>query len=257
MNFQMRKQLILQTLEQKDSAGVSELAELLHTSAITVRRDLALLAEKGLLVRTHGGAVRPGFAKDPVSFINKAAVNQEQKEYICHLAVKEIKEGDTIFLDCGSTTFLMCPLIRHLSIRVVTNSLPVVNALLGSAVTVNMVGGEIDHKRQAAHGLMAAEHVYRYKADLAFLGVDGISVANGLSANSETEAEMTLAMAANARRAILLCDSSKLEKDKYFQFAALSPFHAIITDKKITPALLAMYRQAGVNIVNGESSIVL
>lgn len=250
MNFQMRKQIILQTLEQKDSADVKELAGLLHTSEITIRRDLALLAEKGLLVRTHGGAVRPGLAKDPVSFINKAAVNQAQKEYICQLALREINEGDTIFMDCGSTTFLLCPLIRHLSIRVVTNSLPVVNALLDCDVTVNMAGGEIDSKRQAAHGLMAVEHIHRYKADLALLGVDGISLANGLSANSETEAEMTVAMAANARRAILLCDSSKLEKDKYFRFAPLSQFDAIITDQKITPALLALYRQAGVNIYN-------
>lgn len=250
MTFQIRKQLILSTIDQKGSVDVRELAQLLNTSEITVRRDLNLLAEKGLLVRTHGGAVQPALARDPISFANKAAVNQEQKEYICQLAAQQIQEGDTIFMDCGSTTYLLCPLIRHLSIRVVTNSLPVVHALMNSAVALNLVGGEVDQERQAVHGLMAVEHLQRYRAAKAFIGVDGISVANGLSANSEKEAEITLAMATNARQVYLLCDASKLEKDKYLQFAPLSIIHVLITDKGASIPVVSSYEDAGLRVLH-------
>ena len=250
MNFQIRKQLILSAIEQKGSVDVKALAKSLEISEITIRRDLNLLAEKGLVVRTHGGAVQPALAKDPISFVNKAAINQEQKEYICQLAAQQIQEGDTIFMDCGSTTFMLCPLIRHLSIRVVTNSLPVVQALLGSSVSINLVGGEVDQERQAIHGLMAVEHLQRYRAHKAFIGVDGISVANGLSANSEKEAEITLTMAANAERVFLLCDSSKLEKDKYLQFAPLNLVQALVTDKLAPTELITTYKSAGLQVLH-------
>jgi len=227
---------------------VKDLAQLLNTSEITVRRDLTVLADKGLLVRTHGGAIQTSLAKDPVAFVNKAAQKQEQKEAICRLAAQQIREGDTIFIDCGSTTFQLCPLIRHLRIRVVTNSLPVVHQLLGSDVQVNLAGGEVDSERQALHGTMVVEHLQRYRADKAFVGVDGISVQHGLSANSEKEAQITLAMAANAREVYLLCDSSKLERDKYFQFAPLSTIHALVTDGDVTPEVVANYQNAGLKV---------
>lgn len=249
MNFQIRKQIILSAVEQKGSVEVKELAEQLQTSEITVRRDLALLAEKGLLFRTHGGAVKLSLAKDPVTFVSKAARNLEQKEHIAILAAGVIQEGETIFIDCGSTTFLLCQHLKYRHIRVVTNSLPVMNELIGTDVALNLAGGEIDAKRQAVHGVMAIEHIRRYKVDKAFIGVDGISLKHGLSANSEKEASISLAAAATASHVYLCCDSGKLEQDKYFQFAPLSMVHTLITDKLAAPEILTNYREAGLHIL--------
>lgn len=250
MTFQIRKQLILSSLEQNGSVEVKELAQKLNTSEITVRRDLTLLAEKGLLVRTHGGAVTLSLAKDPVHFSNKVATRQEQKEYIGRLAAEHINEGDTVFIDCGSTTFQLCPFIRHLKIRVITNSLPVVEELMGSSVGVNIMGGEIDADRQAVHGFMAIEHLKRYRVDKAFIGVDGLSLQYGLSANSEKEASITLAAAANAGHVYLLCDSSKLEKDKYFRFAPISIVHTLITDQQAPADLIEQYTRRNLQVLN-------
>lgn len=250
MTFQVRKQLILSALEQKGSIEVKELAQKLKTSEITVRRDLALLADKGLLVRTHGGAVTLSMAKNPVNFSNKAAMRQEQKEYIGRLAAAQIAEGDTVFIDCGSTTFQLCPFIRHLNIKVITNSLPVVEELSGSYVSVNIMGGEVDATRKAVHGFMAIEHLKRYKVDKAFIGVDGASLQHGLSANSEKEASITLAAAANANHVYLLCDSSKLEKDKYFRFAPLSIVHTLITDQQAPEDFIEQYSRRNLQVLN-------
>ena len=249
MNFQLRKHHILTELEQRRSLTVAELAEALATTPITVRRDLAELAKQGLLVRTHGGAVLPSVAKYPVAFARKAAVHLSQKEHICRLAATRIQDGDTIFLDCGSTTALLCPLIRHLSIRVVTNSLPVVFELLGSAVQLVLAGGEVDAERQAVHGILATEQLRRYAVDKAFIGVDGLSRQRGLSANSELEASISLAVLAAARHVYLLCDASKLEQDKHLQFAPLSAVTTLITDQQASAELLASYRETGLEVL--------
>lgn len=245
MNFQLRKQYLLTTLEQQGTVLVAEAARQLGTTPITIRRDLALLADQGLVVRTHGGAVRPGITKHPVGFTAKATAHSAQKEFICQLAARHIAEGDTIFIDCGSTTLPLCALIRHLKIRVVTNSLPVLFELATSAVQVVMAGGEVDARRQATHGRVTVEHLQRYQVDKAFMGVDGLSLRRGLSANSEKEASIYLAVAASAGHVFLLCDSSKLERDQYFQFAPLSTVGTLITDQHAPPELLAQYREAG------------
>ena len=250
MNFQNRKRIILQTLEQAGTADVHALALLLQTSDMTVRRDLVELAQQGLLYRTRGGAMRLDLASNPVRFENKVAQRTEQKIYIARRAAETIQEGDIIFMDCGSTVFQLCPFIRHKRIQVITNSLPVAAELIGSSVTVNLVGGEVDAGRQAVHGLMAERHIRLYRADRAFIGVNGVSVEHGLSANSEHEAGITLAMAQQAKQAYLLCDSSKLEQTRYLQFAPLELVQTLITDQDAPTAQLAHYRATGLTVVS-------
>lgn len=243
MAFQNRKQTILALIQEQGSAEVNELATLLNTSEITVRRDLGTLAADGLVYRTHGGAMRVDLAKNPVDFVHKSARNAEQKDHICRLAAQEIQDGDTILLDCGSTVFRLCPFIRNKSIRVITNSLPIVYELINSAVTINLVGGEVDAERQAVHGEIAREHIARYRADKAFIGVDGLSRVNGLSAGSEKEASIALALARQATHVYLLCDTSKLERESYFQFAPLTLVNTLITDSRADESVLNGYRE--------------
>ncbi|MFN8358190.1 MAG: DeoR/GlpR family DNA-binding transcription regulator [Spirosomataceae bacterium] len=248
MSFQQRKLKILKLVEEKGEIDVKALAQHIGTSDITIRRDLGMLATEGLLARTHGGAMRLDLLQTPVQFAQKAVKNVAAKEYICRLAAQEIQDGDVIFMDCGSTTFQLCQFIRYKAIKVITNSLPVANALLNTSVSINLIGGELDTERQAVHGKMAVEHILRYQATKAFVGVDGLSVAKGLSAASEKEAEITTAMASRATETYLLCDTSKLEIDKYFQFAPLSIINIMVTDA--SAAKIYPYQQMGIRIIN-------
>ncbi len=236
-------------IDLKGSVSVNEISERLQISEITVRRDLATLSAKGLIYRTHGGAMKVSLAKDSFSFSNKVAVNIEKKDYICGLANDYIKAGQTIFMDCGSTVFRLCELIRNKQIKLITNSLPVAYELINSQVSINLIGGELDKDRHAIHGKMAEEHIARYKADFAFIGTDGVSLKNGLSANSELEAGITQGMIRNSEKVILLCDSTKLENDKYFQFAPLSSINTIITDKEADEEILKKYKNKKVEII--------
>ena len=229
MNFQKRKGLILEKLASAGEADIRELALTLHVSEITIRRDLNVLAADGLLERTHGGAMKIMPVNPPFPFASKAAVNGKAKEAIARRAASEIRDGDVVFLDCGSTVFHLCPFIRNRTIRVVTNSLPIVHALQDSRVNINIIGGEFDPERQAIHGTMAENHVAKYRANKAFLGIDGISP-NGLFANSEKEATMTRALASQSASTWLLCDKSKIGRETYFQFGELRLIQHVITD---------------------------
>src|ERR1700761_1545763 len=214
MNFQRRKQIILEKLNADNEVDIKRIAVELNSSEITIRRDLNQLAADGLLYRTHGGAMKVNPFEIPHDFINKAAKNVEVKEKICRAAADQINHGDIIFMDCGSTVFRLCQFIKNKKIKVITNSIPVVFELQNSTVSLNIIGGEFNAERQAVHGNIANKHIGFYTANKAFLGVDVISV-NGLFANSELEAEITQAFAAQSGETFLLCDESKIGKETY------------------------------------------
>jgi DeoR family fructose operon transcriptional repressor len=250
MNFQKRKQLILQKLADTGEVDIRQLAAGMQVAEITIRRDLNRLAADGLLYRTHGGALKVDPSTPPHPFANKTAVNIKAKEAIARRAAAEIKEGDIIFMDCGSTVFHLCPFIKNKKIRVITNSIPVVFQLLDSQVSINIIGGEFDAERQAIHGKMAEYHIGKYHATKAFLGVDGLS-ARGLFANSEKEATLTLALAANSTANFLLCDASKIGRESYLQFAKLTLAGTVITDADAVTC--QFLKKAGVPIIHVAS----
>src|SRR6201996_546375 len=246
MNFQRRKQIILEKLNADNEVDIKRIAVELNSSEITIRRDLNQLAADGLLYRTHGGAMKVNPFEIPHDFINKAAKNVEVKDKICRAAADQINHGDIIFMDCGSTVFRLCQFIKSKKIKVITNSLPVVYELQNSLVSLNIIGGEFNAERQAGHGKIADEHIARYKATKAFLGVDGFS-RNGLFANSELEADITQAFAANSAKTYLLCDDSKIGKETYLRFGELSMINAIITNSKSEE--LNYFKKRGIEVI--------
>jgi len=243
MNAQKRRQQILEKIGSAGEVEIKQLAAALKTAEITIRRDLNQLSEDGLLYRTHGGAMKVNPLEFPHRFINKAAVNKEAKDRIARRAAAEIKDGDIIFLDCGSTVFRICQFIQNKKIKVITNSIPIVYELRDSLATINIIGGEFDPERQAVHGKMAEMHIKKYRAAKAFLGVDGISP-NGLFANGEKEAAMTVALAAQSSFTFLLCDATKIDKETYLRFADIDLADALITDYDISQ--LKYLKKAGV-----------
>jgi DeoR family fructose operon transcriptional repressor len=247
MNFQRRKQIILEKLNTKGEVDIKQIAIELDISEITIRRDLNQLAGDGLLYRTHGGAMKVDPLQVPHDFINKAAKNVEAKDKICRAAANQIDHGDIIFMDCGSTVFRLCQFIKNKKIKVITNSIPVVYELQNSLVSLNIIGGEFNAERQAVHGKIADEHIARYKANKAFLGIDGIS-RNGLFANSELEADITQAFAAHSAKTFLLCDDSKIGKESYLKFAELAMINTIITNSKSEE--LVYFKKQGIEVIN-------
>lgn len=252
MKFEERKRFIIEKLNTGDPIEVADIMEAFQVSAITARRDLIQLEKDGVLVRTHGGAIRQNGKKKLFSYDEKAAINKEKKEYIASLAVDLIQEGDVIFIDSGSTSFYLTPHLKKFKhLTIITNSLPVASELLGHPdIRINLVGGEADHERKAVYGLVAESTIEHYHANKAFIGADGVSLQRGLTTYDEKEAAISRKIAASSEEVYLLCDSSKIEKNSFVKFAPLSILKAMITDNDLPEDVKSAYSTTGITIIN-------
>lgn len=251
MTQELRKKYILDHLGKVDSISIQDIVEKCGVSEITARRDLGTLEKKGLLIRTHGGAIKSEITNGMFDFDKKSIKNRDNKIEICRFAADFVEDNDTIYLDCGTTTYYLSRFLTRLrNLRIITNSLPVVSELMPySNITVYLIGGELDNTRKALYGPMTDNLISRYKADKAFIGAGGVSLIHGLSSTDEKDASVTVKMAEAAQKVFLLCDSSKIEKDSYFTYSSLSLISYLITDKNINPEHLELYRNNKINIV--------
>jgi DeoR family fructose operon transcriptional repressor len=254
MKQELRKRYILNHLVKTESITIHDIVERCDVSEITARRDLSTLEQSGLLVRTHGGAIKPEILSRMFDFEKKSIHNRDNKIEICKFAASFIEDNDTIYIDCGTTTFYLSRfLTKFRNLRIITNSLPVVSELLPySNIIVYLIGGELDSSRKALYGPMTDNLISRFKADKAFIGAGGVSLAHGLSSVDEKEASVTIKMAEAAQMVYLLCDSSKIEKDSYFTYSSLSSINYLITDKNIDPQLVNLYNNNAIRIVTSN-----
>ena len=222
-----------------------------NVSEITIRRDLSELESKGLLIRTHGGAVKSKATDMLFTYDQKINLNRQNKETICQLAANYIDEGDIVFVDCGTTLSMLAKyIIKFKNLTVITTSLPVISELFNNPnIRLSLIGGEIDTERQATYGAIAENTIANYHANKSFIGADGVSLKKGLSSYDEKEGAVTLKMMENSDEVFLLCDSSKIEKNSFVKFASINRIHHLITDKQITSEHLKLYLDFGVDII--------
>lgn len=251
MNYELRKKIILDILNEQEIITISDIVKRCNVSEITIRRDLINIEQEGLLVRTHGGAIKPKNSNQLFTYNIKVNQNSLEKEAICKTAAKFINENDIIFIDCGTTLFHLAKYIKKIkSLIVITTSLPMISELLDFPnIKLIVIGGEVDLPRKAIYGPVAADTINLYHADKAFVGADGISLKNGLTSYDEKEANITLRMIENSSEVFLLCDSSKIEKNSFFKFAPFSKVNHLITNNDIAPLYLKEYREAGIHII--------
>jgi DeoR family transcriptional regulator, fructose operon transcriptional repressor len=251
MTYEARKKHILHMLSINEAVTVKEIVAKCKISEITARRDLISLEQRGMIRRTHGGAILTSALPELFGFDNKGKEYQEQKIEICKYAVSFIEENDTIYMDCGTTVYFLARFItRFKNLRVITNSLPVVSELMAyPQIKIYLIGGELDNNRKALYGTTTENLITRYKADKAFIGAGGVSLEHGLSSIDEKEASITIKMAQAAKKVFLLCDSSKIENDSYFTYSSLSLVSVLITDKGLDNNHLELYKNRGLNLV--------
>jgi len=247
----LRKDFILNTLNETGVLNTVDIVEQCNVSDITIRRDLIDLESKGLLTRTHGGAIKSQITDKLFNYDHKINQNRQNKEEICQLAASFIDEGDIIFMDCGTTLSLLSKYLTKFSVlTVITTSLPVISELINFPnIRLSLIGGEIDDERQATYGSIAENNITMYHANKAFIGADGVSLNKGLSSYDEKEGVVTLKMIENSDEVFLLCDSSKVEKNSFVKFASITQIHHLITDREISPVPLKMYQDFGVEVI--------
>ena len=219
----------------------------------TVRRDLALLETDGVLRRVHGGAIAgSGATTDEPSLTSRASRHSPEKKRIAYAALALVPAAGGVVLDAGSTTGALAELLAEESrpeLTVVTHSVPVAALISGAGLSVELVGGRVRALTSAAVGSSTVTTFGRLRADLAFLGTNGISAGFGLSTPDADEAAVKTAIIGSARRVVLLADSSKFDEETLVGFAHLEDIDVLITDHAPGQSLGAALADADVEVI--------
>jgi len=245
-----RRRAILDLISRDGRALVRSLASRFHTSAVTIRQDLEVLHSRGLVHRTHGGAlpVRTAALLDP-SLQEKARLHRKEKQRIALAAARLVKEGQSVVLDSGSTTTAVARALRHFrQLSVITNAVNIAAELAGTSVEVILTGGSLRENSFSLVGPLAEEALRRLSADVLFLGVDGFDVHLGLTTPNLLEAKVNRVMMEIARRTVAVCDSSKFGSRSLSLIAPLSAVNEVITDRGIAKSDLGALREAGIEV---------
>jgi len=238
-----REHKILDLITRNGAIEVKELMDHCNISENTARRDLKGMEDKGLLSRTHGGAVLVQPQLNLVDFDKKLAQDSDKKERLGKLAASFVKDNDVIYIDCGTTLYYMHQYLgERKNLIVITNSLPIVFQLSNNReIRTVMIGGEIDAERKASYGPIAEKNVSEYHVSKAFIGSDGISINNGLSTYDTKESAITVRMAENADEVFLVITSEKIEKEAFSKFAPIETINHLLTDNDISPKIKKKY----------------
>lgn len=260
-----RRHRIMEMLKHSGTVTVERLAAEFGVARETVRRDLDTLETQGELHRIHGGATTAGAGpRTETPLHDRHGTHSAQKRHIAQAALRFLPPapGGSIILDAGSTTEAFADLLaleatagpaaenRHL----ITNALPVAAKLSGiEALDLEVIGGRVRGITGAAVGPATAETLSRRSADVAFIGTNGIDAEFGLSTPDAAEAAIKTALIRAARRAILLADSSKLERTSLVQFARLEEIAILITDAAPSDQLAQALEAAEVSVIVADA----
>ena len=231
---------IMEALSKQKSLEISELCSLLNVSESTVRRDLLILDEAGLLNKVRGGAMAIGenFLAVEHNIAEKQTLYVEEKTAIARYAASLIEDGDFIFLDAGTTTEKMIGFIPSKSVTFVTNAFISAKELAARGFDVLITAGEVKASTEAIVGTEAVITLSHYNFTKCFMGTNGISIHGGFSTPDKSEADVKETAMFRSREAFVLADSSKFGKVTANMFSDLAKAK-IITDKVTNKKYLA------------------
>ncbi|MFG2886040.1 DeoR/GlpR family DNA-binding transcription regulator [Streptomyces sp. NPDC048297] len=231
-----RRQLILEMVRANGAVSLRELARVVQTSEVTVRRDVRALEAEGLLDRRHGGAVLPGGFTRESGFPQKSHLATAEKTAIADLAAGLVEEGEAIVVGAGTTTQeLARRLARVPGLTVVTNSLLVAQALAhANRVEVVMTGGTLRGSNYALVGSGAEQSLQGLRVSKAFLSGSGLTAERGLSTSNMLSASVDRALVQAAAEVVVLADHTKLGTDTMFQTVPTDVITRLVTDEPPT-----------------------
>jgi DeoR/GlpR family transcriptional regulator of sugar metabolism len=250
---QQRQASILERVRRQGGARVADLVRVLGVSDMTVRRDIEVLAERGLVAKVHGGAVAVEGTTDEPGYAAKVEQQQTEKTAIARAAAALVKPGSAVGISAGTTTAALAfEIVAVPELTVVTNSIPVADIFYHhgrSDQTVVLTGGTRTPS-DALVGPVAQDAAARLNLDVLFLGVHGMSVRAGFTTPNLSEADTNRSLVASARHLVVLADHTKWDLIGIATIAGLSDAHVVVVDSGLPrPARDELAEHAGDLIV--------
>ena len=249
-----RHKYILEKLEKFGFIRITDVAEELGVTKVTVRKDVKILESKGLLFKVHGSARLANPHITDRDLMTKSSLNREAKSRIAERAAQMIDQGDSIMISAGSTTYALAEAIHAMSpsltLNVVTPFLKI-SALLNEidTILVEQLGGRVYKKSFATRGESADRTLSTMVCSKYFVGVDGFDPDFGITTSTIEDAELSRKMMAASSKTIVLADSSKFGHHGYGRVSSIEEVDVVVTDSGIAPEMVKIIEEAGIELI--------
>ena len=245
--IQQRQMNLLHHLQQVRTCTVADLAEYLHVSQVTVRRDLEEMEGKKLLVRHFGGAeaLTQSSREDEPAYMASITQYLDCKKAIAKAAAERLQDGDTVFINSSATALLIYPYISK-DVIIITNNGRSLQVDRPSNVGLLLTGGEVNGNKKSLTGQVAVDMLSKITASKCILGVSGISVEGGITSRvmQETIINRTMLQRCSGER-IIVADHTKIGMEHNFFSGDLRDVTHLITDTGADPARIKSLQDAG------------
>lgn len=252
-----RRGAIVSLLQRQGKVQVKELSRRFKTSEVTIRADLKELHRRGMVFRSHGGAVVPSLVtnlnaeRNALSLQERSTKRSDEKARIGSAAAELINDGETIILDSGTTTHEIAKRIKaHNDLTVITNGVNIAAELAGNRnIQIILLGGVLRHNALSVVGHFAEEMLSHLTADKLFIAADGCTLEYGISTSKFEESKINQAMFGIARERYLVADSSKFGQNSLSRIASLWELDGVVTDEKLPSQYAAEIKSHGIDLI--------
>lgn len=221
-----RKRLIMELLGKSEVAYLADLAEATGASDSTVRRDIDELVRDGEVVALRGGAVRLNQRITELPTAVKALINKDEKTAIAAMAARQVGDGETIYIDAGTTALQMIPFLTGLNLQIVTSNTHLLTLVPDPGIRITVLAGDYLANTGSIVGSLTEDLLRRMFFDKAFIGASGVSSRSGVNTFDVREAMKKQIVHANSTESFVLVDHTKFDKSSLHQ--ALKPSETVI-----------------------------
>ena len=246
-----RQNQIVKLIESKSRISVADICEQFTVSEATARRDLEMLANQGKVQRVHGGAIALTQAPPEQPLLQRGEEQALEKVRIGQAAASLVQDGETIFLGSGTTVLEAARALRsRRNLTVITNSLPVVNALAGvEGMTIICLGGMLRESELSFIGHITEQALAEVRADKVLIGTRAISLEHGLTHHYLPETLTDRAILKAGKEIIVLADHTKFGRAGVVRLAPLERIHTIVTDVETPVEFSQAVETKGINVI--------
>ena len=256
MNPNPRQAELLDQVRRLGSVSMDALAAHFGVTLQTLRRDVKLLSEAGLLARFHGGARVPGSTTENIAYRQRQLINQDAKRAIARAVAAAVPEGCSLILNIGTTTEAIArELVKRKGLRVITNNLNVAAILSDNAdCEVIVAGGVVRTRDRGIVGEATVDFMRQFRVDIGIIGISSIEDDGTLRDFDFREVKVTHAIMASAREVWLAADHAKFNRPAMVEVGRINQIDMLFTDREPPAPFGALLAEAGVQCTVAEQS---
>jgi DeoR family glycerol-3-phosphate regulon repressor len=252
-----RQSGLLDAVRAQGSATVEALAARFGVTLQTVRRDVKLLSDAGLLARFHGGVRLPASTTENIAYRQRQALNDDAKRRIAQAVAAQVPEGCSLILNIGTTTEAIArALVHHRGLRVITNNLNVAAILSDNPdCEVTVAGGQVRGRDRGIIGETTVEFISQFRVDIGLIGISGIEADGTLRDFDVREVKVARAIIRASRQVWLAADHSKFDRPAMVEVGRLDQVDRLFTDRAPPPLFASLLADAGVHCTLADAAV--